>query len=582
MIRQLRIVLGPEHQGAYTGFLVWATVYGVLQGLSVALLVPVARALAEGDLGATLRWLAVLAVAAGCCAVAHYVQAMKGFHVAITVLRTMHLTIGDHLVTLPVGWFAGRTGSVAQIAAKGTIAVGGAAAHLMTPLITGIAGPATVALCLLAYDWRLGLALVLSAPLIAGASRLAARLVARSEHATHATSVESSERVIEFARCQPALRASGRTTGAGYPPLTAAIAAQQQAVRRSLVDAVLGITLNGVVVQLVFSVFVVLAAVLALGGSLSGIELVALLGVGSRFVQPLNEIGEFGGAVRQARGELERIAEIMAARPLPEPERSATATRPGEIELDGVTFGYEPGTPVLRDVSFVAPAGTMTALVGPSGSGKTTIARLVARFSDVDAGTVRVGGADVRDRRTEDLMADLALVFQDVYLFDDTLRENVRMGNPAATEEQVDRAAALAGVTEIAERLPAGWQTRVGEGGSALSGGERQRVSIARAILKDTPVVLLDEATAALDPENERYVQRSLDTLRDRATLVVIAHKLSTVVHADQILVLGDDGRIAERGTHTDLLALGGRYAAFWAERTAAAGWRLTDAAVPA
>jgi ATP-binding cassette, subfamily B, bacterial IrtB/YbtQ len=578
MIRQLRVVLGPDQQREYTSFLVWASVYGVLQGLSVALLVPVATSLAAGDWASTWRWLAVLAAAAACCSVAHYVQAMKGFHVAITVLRTMHLTIGDHLVTLPVGWFAGKTGSVAQIAAKGTIAVGGAAAHLLTPLITGIAGPATVALCLLAYDWRLGLALVVSAPLIAGASRLAAHLVARSEHATHEAAAESSERVIEYARSQGALRACGRTSGDGYPPLTAAIEAQQRAVRRSMADSVLGISLNGMVVQLAFTAFVVLAAVLALGGSLSGIELVALLGVASRFVQPLNEIGEFGGAVRQARGELTRIQEIMQTAPLPEPAQPVAATEPGAIELDHVTFGYEPGTPVLRDVSLTVPPRTMTALVGPSGSGKTTIGRLIARFYDVDGGTVRVGGVDVRDRPTDELMADLALVFQDVYLFDDTLRENVRLGDPSATDEQVDAAAALAGVTEIVDRLPGGWQTRVGEGGSALSGGERQRVSIARAILKDTPVVLLDEATAALDPENERYVQRSLDTLRDRATLVVIAHKLSTVVGADQIVVLDEAGRVAERGTHPELLALGGRYAAFWHERTTAAGWRLTRA----
>ena len=236
---------------------------------------------------------------------------------------------------------------------------------------------------------------------------------------------------------------------------------------------------------------------------------------------------------------------------------------------------------MLDDVSFVAEPHTMTALVGPSGSGKTTITRLVARFYDVDSGSVQVGGCDVRAQRNEDLMAQLALVFQDVYLFDDTLRENIRLGNPAASDDQVDHAARLAGVTEIAERLPDGWQTQVGEAGSALSGGERQRVSIARAILKQAPVVLLDEATAALDPENERFVQRSLEALRERSTLIVIAHRLTTVVDADQILVLDEHGRIVESGRHDALVAQGGRYAAFWAERTGAAGWRL-EAARPA
>jgi ATP-binding cassette, subfamily B, bacterial IrtB/YbtQ len=185
-----------------------------------------------------------------------------------------------------------------------------------------------------------------------------------------------------------------------------------------------------------------------------------------------------------------------------------------------------------------------------------------------------VGGADVREQTTEQLMAQLSLVFQDVYLFDDTLEANIRVGRPDATHDEVREAGRLAGVHEIVARLPDGWQTRVGEGGTSLSGGERQRVSVARAILKDAPIVLLDEATAALDPENERYVQEALRTLMQRSTLIVIAHRLPTVVAADQIVVL-DEGRVAERGTHPELLSAGGRYAAFWHERSRARGWRL-------
>ncbi|BAH50441.1 putative ABC transporter ATP-binding protein [Rhodococcus opacus B4] len=288
-------------------------------------------------------------------------------------------------------------------------------------------------------------------------------------------------------------------------------------------------------------------------------------------------MGEFGGAIRMARNEIRRMADVLSVEPLPEPETSgAAAADAPAVEFAAVTFDYsDTKESVLQNISFTAPRRSMTALVGPSGSGKTTITRLIARFYDVDTGVVRFGGVDVRDQTTADLMGQLSLVFQDVYLFDDTLLANIRLGRPGASDNEVREAARIAGVAEIVERLPHGWQTRVGEGGTALSGGERQRVSIARALIKDAPIVLFDEATAALDTENEAHVQQAMHALAEDSALLVIAHKLSTVTAADQIVVLDDRGSVAEVGTHTELLSRGGRYCDFWNQRSRAAGWRL-------
>ncbi|MCU0494313.1 MAG: ATP-binding cassette domain-containing protein, partial [Chloroflexaceae bacterium] len=227
-----------------------------------------------------------------------------------------------------------------------------------------------------------------------------------------------------------------------------------------------------------------------------------------------------------------------------------------------------------QGVSFTIPERSITALVGPSGSGKTTITNLIARFWDVTGGTVRVGGVDVRDQSADTLLGQITMVFQDVYLFNDTIANNIRIGKPQASDAEVERAAGLAQIHDFIASLPDGYQTVVGEGGSTLSGGQKQRVSIARAILKDAPIVLLDEATASIDPENEQLIQQAFNALAAEKTLVIIAHRLTTIQQADQILVL-EAGRIVQQGVHADLIAQDGLYRRFWQEREKARGWKL-------
>ncbi len=385
---------------------------------------------------------------------------------------------------------------------------------------------------------------------------------------------ELSMRIVEFASNQPALRSAGRADD--DLPLEEALAEESRASRRDLWYSLLGNLLNGVVTQIVVIGLIMLAAGFAISGELAPLEAFAFIGIALRANQILAEIGEQRLGIEAQRPNVATADRLLGAPVLSGAADPVTLSEPGQIELDHVSFGYLPEVRVLDDVSLEVPARTMTALVGPSGSGKTTIARLVARFYDIDSGTVRVGGVDVRDQPVEQLMGQLSMVFQDVYLFDDTLRANVLVGNPSAPDEQVQRAADLAGVSEIVDRLPDGWNSLVGEGGRALSGGERQRVSVARALLKGSEIVLLDEATSALDPENEANVVAAVEALRRRSTVLVIAHKLDTIRSADAIVVFDDDGTVVQAGTHEELIAVDGRYRDFWHSREQAAGWRLT------
>ena len=244
-----------------------------------------------------------------------------------------------------------------------------------------------------------------------------------------------------------------------------------------------------------------------------------------------------------------------------------------DIVFDHVNFSYEQ-KPILRDISVILPDKTTTAVIGPSGSGKTTFCNLIARFWDVDSGSVSIGGRDVRDYTLASLMDQISVVFQNVYLFADTIENNIKFGCPNASHEQVVAAAKAACCDDFISALPDGYDTVIGEGGASLSGGEKQRISIARAMLKDAPIVILDEATANVDPENEDRLQKAIEALTRNKTIIMIAHRLKTVRHADQILVI-DHGSIVQQGKHEQLINQSGIYADFVGGKKQAVGWKL-------
>ena len=557
--------------------LILAAANGMTVGLALLVLLPATVALGSGAPRWGLSfgsWLLVLVVLGIGAAALEFQGQRKGMSGALGFMHDVHHAVGDQIARLPLRWFTSDSaGTLSRAVSQEMVSLGESAAHFMYRLTSTTAACAVVWVGSWAWDWRLGLLLTVAAPLLAGFVRTARRLLDHGKSISEPAERELATRVVEIARCQGALRSCRAATG--YSRLTAAFDDGARASGRALWWETTGNIVNGALSQVIIVAMITMTASRAVGGTMEPLVTVAIIGMCLRFTTMIDEIGANVMGMEERRQMMNHLDTVMDAELMAEPERRTDLPAPGSVGLDDVVFGYRVDEPVLDGVSLEVPARSMCAIVGPSGSGKTTIARLLARFWDVDSGTVRVGGTDVRNMPTAQLMEQLSMVFQDVYLFDDTLAANIRIGNLAADDGQVRWAADLAGVTEIVERLPHGWDTRVGEGGRALSGGERQRVSIARALLKRAPIVLLDEATSALDAENEANIVAAMEELRRTSTLIVIAHKLETIAAADQVIVLDDAGHVAQHGRHEDLVEAEGPYRSFWEQRARAHGWTL-------
>lgn len=609
LISRLREPLSAAGRTNFRQVTALSCIVGVVRGLSLIAFIPAAIALTSGRpaWGMNLTaWLIVLALCALASFITEYLLAMRSYMVSFDFLSNMHRAIGDKVASLPLGSFRADTaGKMSRLVSRELMLLGEMFAHMYSPFIAAIVTSLTMLVGITVFSPALGLVCVLAIPVIAGGVWVARTCLNSGSALKEPPAQELSHRIVEYATKQGALRACGRSSS--YKPLERAEDTYGKATRRSLIRETIGQVVNGMAAQVVVVSLIIAIGLLAVGGSVSPVEAIVSIGLLLRFTQILVDIGMLASAFETRRPVLDLSHEVLSAPELPilpaSPDKDPASSNhdpsspdqnpasPDQnpsssdqdpalsdscVALTDVSFAYEADHPVLRGVSFQVAPGTMTAIVGPSGCGKTTIARLVARFYDVDAGSVSVGGRDVRQWDTAQLMAQLSLVFQDVYLFDDTLEANVRIGRADASDDDVKEAARLSGVDEIVERLPLGWKTRVGEGGRALSGGERQRVSIARALLKAAPIVLFDEATSALDPENENRITDAMGALRRNATLIVIAHKLDTITAADQIVVLDHSGRVAQVGTHAELYSQrDGQYRAFWQARSRAAGWRL-------
>lgn len=480
--------------------------------------------------------------------------------------------VGDTLRHLPMGYFNENSlGEVTSVMTNQLDVMQNLGGLLYMTIVGGLAFSCIIVVFLLFLDIRLGIICALTLVLFCASMELLQRYVRTTASKLTEANTKLVGAVLEYVRGISVVRAfslvddaEGKFSQTVDDCRDQALALEFKALRFSILQ---------MVVSKATSVAMCLIAVgLWLSGSLDTAICLTVVVMSFMMFSRLEAAGRFSAILRNIELAMEQTNALLATPPMNEGAGVEKADA-FDIEVSDVTFGYDDRC-VLDGVSLSIPAGSSCAIVGPSGSGKTTLVRLIERFWDVDSGTVTLGGRDVRDYKVDSLLQNFSTVFQGVFLFDDTIENNIKFGSPEATHDQVVDAARRACCEEFIQALPNGYDTRLGESGSSLSGGERQRLSIARAILKDAPIVVLDEATANVDPENELELQRAIAELTKSKTVIMIAHRLKTVRNADQILVL-DKGRIVQRGTHELLMAKGGLYADFVNMREKTVGWKI-------
>ena len=443
--------------------------------------------------------------------------------------------------------------------------------HFIPGLFGSLISTVIIALSLFAFDWRMALAALwvipVSIAIVLGSYRVQDRIQAR----TMAVKMDCADGIQEYIETLRDLKASNAEQGylSGLSKKIRAV--EKQSVAAEL-ETALFVSSASMVLKLGISSVALTGSVLLVNGSIDVLTLFLFLMAASRMYDPMQGALQNLAAVIAMRTNVGRMNEILE---YPVQTGSETMTNQGcDIVFDHVGFAYNSGETVLKDVSFTAKQGEVTALIGPSGGGKTTVSRLAARFWDNQKGCITVGGMDISKIDPEKLMSLYSIVFQDVTLFDNTILENIRLGRKGATDEEVLAAAKLANCDEFVEKLPDKWNTNIGENGCTLSGGERQRISIARAFLKDAPIILLDEATASLDVENETAIQEALSRLIKNKTVLIIAHRMRTVAGADQVVVLSS-GIVAEQGSPAELYARKGLYTHMVDLQSASQNWTI-------
>ena len=570
------IAFAGSKEGLLKKSLLFAFLSGLFAALQFAALFIVVEALVSDNRDRRFIWisLGIMAVSLVGRIITTYFSTMEQTETGYCMVAEKRIHIGDRLRYIPMGYF--NKNSIGNITAIVTTTLGdveNSAARVLVSVLGGFFNSVALVIVLLVFDWRNGLIAAIGVLLYLAAAELALRKSARLSGVRQHTQESLVESVLEYIQGMGIVKAFGMEKDSTQS-IDSAIKASCRDNLKLTKASVPYDALKQVVVR-VFSVLLPLASIYFwLNGSLSLAYGVILVVASFMVFNDLENAGNMASLLQMLAASMD-TANSIDDTPVMDEKGADVVPASSEIIFDNVDFSYA-DRKNLDHVSFTIPAGTTTAIVGPSGSGKTTMCNLIARFWDVDAGRITVGGKDVRDFKLDSLMKNISMVFQNVYLFADSIENNIKFGCPDATHEQVIEATKKACCHEFISALPDGYDTVIGEGGGTLSGGEKQRISIARAILKNAPIIILDEATSSVDPENEEELQRAIAELTHDKTIIMIAHRLKTVRGADQILVL-DDSHIVQSGTHAELIQQKGLYADFVSAKQEAIGWKLAQ-----
>ena len=585
------IAFAGSKEGLLKKSLLFAFLSGLFAALQFAALFIVVEALVSDNRDRRFIWisLGIMAVSLVGRIITTYFSTMEQTETGYCMVAEKRIHIGDRLRYIPMGYF--NKNSIGNITAIVTTTLGdveNSAARVLVSVLGGFFNSVALVIVLLVFDWRIGLIAAIGVLLYLVAAELALRKSACLSGVRQHTQESLVESVLEYIQGMGIVKAFGMEKDSTQS-IDSAIKASCRDSLKLTKASVPYDALKQVVVR-VFSVLLLLASIYFwLNGSLSLAYGVILVIASFMVFNDLENAGNMASLLQMLAASMD-TANSIDDTPVMDEKGADVVQASSEIVFDNVDFSYKVNgcgadregglghadRKILDHVSFTIPAGTTTAIVGPSGSGKTTMCNLIARFWDVDAGRITVGGKDVRDFKLDSLMKNISMVFQNVYLFADSIENNIKFGCPDATHEQVIEAAKKACCHEFISALPNGYDAVIGEGGGTLSGGEKQRISIARAILKNAPNIILDEATSSVDPENEEELQRAIAELTHDKTIIMIAHRLKTVRGADQILVL-DDSHIVQSGTHAELIQQKGLYADFVSARQEAIGWKLAQ-----